>query len=224
MIGIFTNIILNTFYTYSCLFHKEVHILFLIFILLYWFSIIISLTKIEHVLCISAVSGFEDIAKINKIINYTLLILSVSFSLDIVQEPECSYGECMIYEDSLFFFISILSISIFGNITLGFLFCLNFLNFYNFAITRIKIIIKAYTLSTSKIYYLNTTMTPPADTTCYICLEDCIDYIDYTENKNVEEWKVLYCKHIFHSKCIDEWLINCENNTCPTCRKIVSFV
>jgi hypothetical protein len=44
--------------------------------------------------------------------------------------------------------------------------------------------------------------------TCSICL------LELKKND-----KTLDCKHIFHKKCIDEWISN--NNTCPLCRKII---
>jgi hypothetical protein len=47
--------------------------------------------------------------------------------------------------------------------------------------------------------------------TCSICL---------LELKKHE--KTLDCQHIFHKKCIDEWISN--NNTCPLCRKIIPIL
>jgi hypothetical protein len=44
--------------------------------------------------------------------------------------------------------------------------------------------------------------------TCSICL------LELKKND-----KTLDCQHIFHKKCIDEWISN--NNTCPLCRKII---
>lgn len=46
---------------------------------------------------------------------------------------------------------------------------------------------------------------------CAICLEDVCNE---TENTQLE-----VCKHIFHKKCVDEWL--CMKNTCPMCRECV---
>lgn len=50
---------------------------------------------------------------------------------------------------------------------------------------------------------------PPDEeaTTCSICLDDI---------KN-EHAKELPCKHLFHTHCVDNWLIN-EKVTCPMCR------
>ena len=43
------------------------------------------------------------------------------------------------------------------------------------------------------------------DNTCSVCLE------------NIElDQKVLACKHLFHTKCIDGWTIN--HDSCPLCR------
>jgi hypothetical protein len=44
---------------------------------------------------------------------------------------------------------------------------------------------------------------------CIICLDNFI-IGQYKRN--------LCCGHIFHKKCIDEWLH--DNDTCPTCRQI----
>ena len=44
-------------------------------------------------------------------------------------------------------------------------------------------------------------------TTCSICLDDI---------KN-EHGKELPCKHLFHTHCVDNWLMN-EKVTCPMCR------
>ena len=44
---------------------------------------------------------------------------------------------------------------------------------------------------------------------CSICIQNYV--------KDYELISVLFCKHIFHTNCIEEWLIN--NNTCPLCRK-----
>ncbi len=46
---------------------------------------------------------------------------------------------------------------------------------------------------------------------CPICLGD----LKTSKNKN------LYCSHIFHENCIDEWLKT--NNTCPNCRAFISY-
>jgi len=44
---------------------------------------------------------------------------------------------------------------------------------------------------------------------CSICLDE------FEEEQNVI---ILSCKHIFHSNCIEEWLLK-YGKTCPTCRK-----
>ncbi|XP_024967930.1 NEP1-interacting protein 2-like [Cynara cardunculus var. scolymus] len=49
------------------------------------------------------------------------------------------------------------------------------------------------------------------ETSCTICLQDF---------KNGEEGReLLNCRHVFHLKCIDEWLI--RQGSCPICRKDV---
>jgi E3 ubiquitin-protein ligase RNF13 len=48
--------------------------------------------------------------------------------------------------------------------------------------------------------------------TCSICLEDF---------KNSEKIRILPCDHIFHPKCVDEWLQN-WNRTCPLCKKPIT--
>ena len=45
-------------------------------------------------------------------------------------------------------------------------------------------------------------------TSCSICLE---------EFKLEESIRVTNCNHIFHHKCIEEWI--CKSPTCPLCRK-----
>lgn len=42
---------------------------------------------------------------------------------------------------------------------------------------------------------------------CIICLEG---------EKIGDVWRILGCKHQYHSKCVDPWIR--ANNTCPTCR------
>ena len=42
---------------------------------------------------------------------------------------------------------------------------------------------------------------------CVICLDDI-------DSKNIYK---LDCCHVYHQKCIDEWLL--KQNTCPICRK-----
>ncbi|CAM9320525.1 unnamed protein product [Heterosigma akashiwo] len=46
--------------------------------------------------------------------------------------------------------------------------------------------------------------------TCPICLN---------EYENGEELRSLPCKHSFHKKCVDEWLL--VNATCPNCRTTI---
>jgi hypothetical protein len=41
---------------------------------------------------------------------------------------------------------------------------------------------------------------------CAICLENCCN----------DNFIVTHCKHLFHNKCLIEWLNN--KFTCPTCR------
>jgi len=48
------------------------------------------------------------------------------------------------------------------------------------------------------------------NSTCNICLNDykCREYK-----------RVLYkCKHTFHKKCVDKWLVHSKNMQCPLCR------
>ena len=48
---------------------------------------------------------------------------------------------------------------------------------------------------------------------CSICQEDI---------NSRQHCSILNCKHIFHKKCIKEWLVNtCEQPTCPCCRENV---
>ena len=47
--------------------------------------------------------------------------------------------------------------------------------------------------------------------------EFCTICYDKFEDDNLI--RVLKCKHYFHNKCIEKWLIECEN-TCPICKKI----
>ena len=47
---------------------------------------------------------------------------------------------------------------------------------------------------------------------CPICLEE----IDSTSKK------LMYCDHMFHEKCIDNWKV--VNNSCPVCREPINKV
>ncbi|PWN93881.1 hypothetical protein FA10DRAFT_283501 [Acaromyces ingoldii] len=63
---------------------------------------------------------------------------------------------------------------------------------------------------------------------CLICLEDwksTMTMPNQEDEKEVEvdeERRLLGCKHLFHSACIDQWLIN-SNNSCPICRRQAVF-
>lgn len=46
---------------------------------------------------------------------------------------------------------------------------------------------------------------------CVICQEETLILLDVVRS--------LGCKHKFHAKCIDKWLV--ENNKCPLCNKSV---
>jgi len=48
---------------------------------------------------------------------------------------------------------------------------------------------------------------------CPICLEN------FTEQVPL---KLLPCKHGFHSNCIDPWIVESNNDTCPICRQTVA--
>ena len=48
---------------------------------------------------------------------------------------------------------------------------------------------------------------------CTICI---------TEYENKEVLKELSCKHLFHPKCIDIWLV--QKNSCPICKKVLSLI
>jgi len=45
---------------------------------------------------------------------------------------------------------------------------------------------------------------------CSICLGD--------HNDNDAFTKINKCNHIFHTKCINEWIMKCNKYTCPLCR------
>ena len=47
---------------------------------------------------------------------------------------------------------------------------------------------------------------------CSICLE---------EFKNEDILKKLTCDHIFHKDCLQPWINNNNNKTCPLCRRVV---
>jgi len=55
---------------------------------------------------------------------------------------------------------------------------------------------------------VNENLLPTSSAICSICLEDY-------SNTNEKICKIP-CEHIFHKKCIKDWLE--ENNTCPECR------
>jgi hypothetical protein len=49
---------------------------------------------------------------------------------------------------------------------------------------------------------------------------DCpICYVNYTEQDDIRKLKS--CNHYYHKGCINNWIINYDNNTCPMCRKII---
>ncbi|PRQ31306.1 putative transcription factor C2H2 family [Rosa chinensis] len=48
-------------------------------------------------------------------------------------------------------------------------------------------------------------------TDCAICLED------FSEGESCQVFPM--CKHVFHSNCIDHWLVN--RSTCPICRNCI---
>ena len=50
---------------------------------------------------------------------------------------------------------------------------------------------------------------------CAICLETEISF----KKSNIVNISILSCQHIYHYKCIKQWLR--RNDTCPTCRKII---
>jgi hypothetical protein len=47
---------------------------------------------------------------------------------------------------------------------------------------------------------------------CVICLESFQrgDYVTWA--------KSMECLHVFHQECLEEWLINCKHDGCPSCR------
>ncbi|CAG9330572.1 RNF167_3 [Blepharisma stoltei] len=49
---------------------------------------------------------------------------------------------------------------------------------------------------------------------CTICL---------TDFKNGDVVRITKCMHIFHSKCIEEWLLSTNHPKCPDCNKIYVF-
>lgn len=57
---------------------------------------------------------------------------------------------------------------------------------------------------------LNKEMATNYNDICAICLDN------YKENDIISE---LDCNHIYHNKCISDWII--INNTCPQCRTIL---
>ena len=50
--------------------------------------------------------------------------------------------------------------------------------------------------------------------TCSICLQDF---------KEREMYRKLNCEHVFHKKCIDNWLYDFEKKSCPLCRTTISI-
>ena len=50
----------------------------------------------------------------------------------------------------------------------------------------------------------------PINDSCVVCIED------FNNDDNVRK---LVCSHIYHSECVDMWII--EKNTCPICKKTV---
>lgn len=48
---------------------------------------------------------------------------------------------------------------------------------------------------------------------CPICYENYMDQDDIR--------KLRSCNHFYHKECINNWVINYDNNTCPMCRKII---
>jgi len=49
---------------------------------------------------------------------------------------------------------------------------------------------------------------------------DCsICYENYTDQDDIRKLKS--CNHYYHKECINNWVINYNNNTCPMCRKII---
>ena len=50
---------------------------------------------------------------------------------------------------------------------------------------------------------------------CSICHNNYNDYDDIRKLKK--------CVHVYHEKCIRQWIINYNNKTCPICRKKLIF-
>jgi hypothetical protein len=53
---------------------------------------------------------------------------------------------------------------------------------------------------------------------CVICLESFQrgDYVTWS--------KSMECLHVFHQECLEEWLINCKHDGCPSCRsQIINY-
>ena len=53
------------------------------------------------------------------------------------------------------------------------------------------------------------------DKVCSICLGDDND------NEDNLKYKLPNCTHFYHKDCIDKW-IKLNNNSCPTCRTVIS--
>ncbi|NGX40012.1 MAG: hypothetical protein KR126chlam1_01352 [Chlamydiae bacterium] len=57
---------------------------------------------------------------------------------------------------------------------------------------------------------------------CTICLEDFVSSRTDSGQEQVQEQekkRTLPCHHVFHEKCISQWLE--QSTTCPNCRKVV---
>ena len=192
--------ILNIFYTYSISdmsYTSTLYVYFLFFIILSWSEIFI-LSCIPLYVCL------------NRIILIFQLILSLFFSFYAFTDVICyddynnayTGSNCVIYQDKICIFLSILSIVMIGNITIGAVLAIYILSCIHEALKR------------SRKYFdtLQITIIGPEDNMCAICLED--DVVSDTK------WKKLSCTHLFHPECIDEWFYKLNNNTCPICRKI----
>jgi hypothetical protein len=124
---------------------------------------------------------------------------NINFTLHIFGENENIYSEYLTNNiESLFdvnnFFNTLFEEAILNNIEISLSESLNSSQLY-----KKNIILN---ISTQKFY-----TTPQKDITCSICMNEYIK----------EDWvSLLKCKHIFHTKCIEEW-VNYKQN-CPICR------